>query len=506
MLEQVNALRKAEVDARAARVAAHGRGAGGGGGEAGKGLHKSSDRSPGASNNRNSGALNNRSPGGPGGRHDPARPNTGHQRRGQDREQRPGGHRQPPGGTPGGSQRPGGPGPTGRHSGGSTSGSGSGSAGGRGLLSKGDGVGSKGADSAKAERTRLREQRLADRQAADLADRTKDRDRDRNNKQTLWDDKRHERNAERERRRRDAEARAGEPGLAGRLFTTVKSKLKRGGSGDGDAAAGAAEEATAKPADSADTSGAPEEKPGTEKPDTEKPDAGFGAFKPGDRFAEFLAGLYDPDASAHSGKDADPEPELLFTEPVDMAPAGASAVREEDIPDAEIVVDALPAKGPDALPPAPEPHTERPGTYQPAARVRGGSAGRRGFARQHATDITLDEILVALANVTVDALKDHELSQASAAQLNALAQSLAAMCDELLNDHNLTKKLVNLIGALRDLVVVTAREANRLTEACEKAAKTAHIAAAVIAKEYEKDKAAMADGGLDQASAAVHHA
>ncbi|MFD6626049.1 hypothetical protein [Streptomyces diastaticus] len=199
---------------------------------------------------------------------------------------------------------------------------------------------------------------------------------------------------------------------------------------------------------------------------------------------------------------------------------------EEDIVDAVIVDDPAPPST-DGQPPGltvgqPTAYPPRPGTSRPpdppqeppmapeqspAPRTTTSSAarGRTGMAAKHRTDITLDEYLMSMANIAVNAERDQQ-EMAKAAPLVALVGGvLAHMAKDLEDDHNVDPEVADLVHEM-------ARDAGRMVKAfhqAEKASADAAQAAAQaaqdVARVYGQDQAAMDEGGVAQASAAVHH-
>ncbi|MFJ8770212.1 ATP/GTP-binding protein [Streptomyces clavifer] len=181
-------------------------------------------------------------------------------------------------------------------------------------------------------------------------------------------------------------------------------------------------------------------------------------------------------------------------------PAGS----EDDYVDAVIV-------GPAALPPAPEPHTARPGTTRPAAQEPHMSkpttpaSTQRGMAAQHRTDVTFDQYLVEIANIALAACADQERAEELAAALGKVADALRDMATDLVGDHNIDTKVTNLISDLADTAHRMKVQAERCAQTCEIAADAARRAAVGVARTYGEDMRAMDDAGLTHASSAAHH-
>nr|WP_280873677.1 hypothetical protein [Streptomyces sp. CZ24] len=199
---------------------------------------------------------------------------------------------------------------------------------------------------------------------------------------------------------------------------------------------------------------------------------------------------------------------------------------EEDIVDAVIVDDPAPPST-DGHPPGltvgqPAAHPPRPGTSRPpdppqeppmapeqspAPRTTTSSAARgsTGMAAKHRTDITLDEYLMSMAAVAVNAERDQQEMAESAPLVALVVGVLAHMAKDLEDDHNVDPEVADLVHEM-------AQDAGRMVQAfrqAEKASADAAQAAAQAAQEvarvYGQDQAAMDEGGVAQASAAVHH-
>ncbi|MFI0032335.1 hypothetical protein ACH4M8_23950 [Streptomyces albidoflavus] len=199
---------------------------------------------------------------------------------------------------------------------------------------------------------------------------------------------------------------------------------------------------------------------------------------------------------------------------------------EEDIVDAVIVDDPAPPST-DGQPRGltvgqPAAHPPRPGTSRPPdppeeppvapeqspaplTATSSVARGRTGMAAKHRTDITLDEYLVSMGNIAVNAERDHQDMAKSAPLVALVSGVLAHMAQDLEDDHNIDPELADLVNEM-------ARDAGRMVKAfrqAEKASADAAQAAAQAAQEvarvYRQDQAAMDEGGVAQASAAVHH-
>lgn len=192
---------------------------------------------------------------------------------------------------------------------------------------------------------------------------------------------------------------------------------------------------------------------------------------------------------------------------------------EEDIEDAVIIPDdpAEVTTGVKGLPPGPEPHTRRPGTSRPTSRptsTEGSSvssasvsrpSGQGNLAAQHRTDITFDEYLMEMANIAIRAASDQERAEALMEALGKVADALREMAADLVGDHNISTAVTDLITDLADAAGRMKAQAERCAEQCGFAKEAARLAAAMVARIYGQDMAAKEDAGLRFASSAAHH-
>ncbi|MCO8303598.1 ATP/GTP-binding protein [Streptomyces sp. RKCA744] len=194
---------------------------------------------------------------------------------------------------------------------------------------------------------------------------------------------------------------------------------------------------------------------------------------------------------------------------------------EDDIEDAVIVddVDGRPMSGPQpvttgvrGLPPAPEPHTERPGTTRHTAqedpvtsKANKPASGQAGMAAQHRTDITFGEYLMEVVNIALAAGLDKDRAQDLAVALGKVADALRDMAADLVGDHNIATEVVDQITDLADAAMRMKQLAERCATECEIASEAARLAAVAVGRTYGEDIQAMDEAGLTHASAAVHH-
>ncbi|MFH8886702.1 hypothetical protein [Streptomyces californicus] len=170
--------------------------------------------------------------------------------------------------------------------------------------------------------------------------------------------------------------------------------------------------------------------------------------------------------------------------------------------------------GAPGLPPAPEPHTQRPGTSRFAdtstegdsvssAHVSKPSGG--GLAAQHRTDITFGDFLMEMAATALKASSDQERAEVLAEALGKVADALREMAADLVGDHNISAEVTDLIADLADSAGRMKAQARRCAEQCGLAKEAVALVATQVARVYGKDMAAKRDAGLKHTSAAAHH-
>ncbi|MFE0457772.1 hypothetical protein ACFW1A_00745 [Kitasatospora sp. NPDC058965] len=176
---------------------------------------------------------------------------------------------------------------------------------------------------------------------------------------------------------------------------------------------------------------------------------------------------------------------------------------DEGVVDAEIVVDTgsndLPS------PSVAAPAAEEPVTPMTVRRRRRHGVTQRGIAREHRTNITFDEFLTAMANIAVNSAEDARMVKDAVEHLIKLAAELRVMSADLGGSHNIDRKVTNLLADLADYAAVTAQQSKVLAQASERAANVAMNTALSVAAVYSEDLEAMDEGGVEEASAAVHH-
>ncbi|WP_258311472.1 ATP/GTP-binding protein [Streptomyces sp. NWU49] len=513
-----------------------GTGRGSGGGNSPKGAGKGSDRSAGG---RGGASKGNESSGGPKSR--------------QNGSEGSGGGKSGTGkGSSGGSGK----------SGSGSSGSGKGGSKGNGGKTQHSPASSPGAERARgrqeraAARQAARQQRRSADQAADLADRSKNRDQDRANRQAEREERRKakaERKAARKAKREAAKA-ADDRTTFGEAMTEEAQRrwdkrhadakdTKDGEDGAEKVSPTKDKEAEGKGTDSKggeDAKGA-SEGPSSAAEDGKASDGEAGKdAKAGDgpsdssekkrrRFRRRTAGTGRAGRRDHSRRTRrtersdrpsdspfgaqDSTPTVEWPEH-DTRPPKPAAKAEDDIVDADMVPDgpAAVTTGVKGLPPAPEPHTQRPGTTRPTAQedpvaseVSRPTSGQTGMAAQHRTDITFGEYLMEIVNIAIAAALDKDRAQDLAVALGKVADALRDMATDLIGDHNISTTVTDQITDLADAADRMKQLAERCATECEIASEAARIAAMSVGRVYGEDIQAMDDAGLAHASAAAHH-
>ncbi|AEY94216.1 putative ATP/GTP-binding Gly/Ala-rich protein (plasmid) [Streptomyces hygroscopicus subsp. jinggangensis 5008] len=412
------------------------------------------------------------------------------------------------------------------------------------------GDGGRTQNSPAAARQAARHQRRNANQAANLADRSKDRDQDRANRQAEREERRAakaERKAARKAKREAAKAAEDRTTLgeavaeeAQRRWDKRRAAEKDKAASDDkakDSASDKDSEATTKktPKDGPETAAdGPQDGSATKEPDDgkksgEKPSDGSkkqrrfrrrrtGAGRAGRRGRARRASRAGRAGRRGRQKDSpfgaeDSTPTVEWPgRPTRPPRTGGKG--ENDIVDADIVPDqpAAVTTGVRGLPPAPEPHTERPGTTRPTAQedsvtspVRKASSGQVGLAAKHRTDITFDEYLVAMTNIAFNAGADMKRAQELAVALRKVAVALRSMATDLVNDHNIDTEVTELVADIADAAELMQRQAQRTADQCGEAFQAARLVAAAVGRTYGEDIQAMDDAGLAHASAAAHH-
>ncbi|MEW2078778.1 ATP/GTP-binding protein [Streptomyces sp. NPDC013433] len=408
------------------------------------------------------------------------------------------------------------------------------------------------APSPRAERARGRQERAAARQAArqqrrsadqaaNLADRSKDRDQDRANRQAEREERRRakaERKAARKAKREAAKTTDDRTTIGEAMAEETQRRWDKRHADAKDAKDG--EDGTEKvsPTKDKDKEKEAEGKGTDSKDDEDAKDASAGPsgssnsnsekqhrwFRRGHTAGTGGAGRRDrsrrtrrtarsdrPSDSPFGAEDSTPTVEWPKHPTRPPRTAGKS---EDDIVDAYIVPDgpAAVTTGVKGLPPAPEKHTQRPGTTRPTAQedpvaseVSRPTSGQADMAAKHRTDITFGEYLVEIVNIAIAAARDKDRAQDLAIALGKVADALRDMAADLVGDHNIATEVVDQITDLADAATRMKQLAERCATECEIASEAARIAARSVGRVYGEDIEAMDDAGLAHASAAAHH-
>lgn len=186
---------------------------------------------------------------------------------------------------------------------------------------------------------------------------------------------------------------------------------------------------------------------------------------------------------------------------------------------------ALPAKGPAALPAAPEPQFARPGTtrppFMPPTPNRPATAEEtsamtspvpavRSHApvmdSQHATEITVDDAVDAGIKLKNDGFKTNEQSGKLAQRARRLRDTLRTFAEHLAVQNNVIgPRFSGAMDALGESMDVLARMADEMERESLFAAEKAEGAANRIEDAYRPISQATADAGLSTPSAPAHN-
>ncbi|MFD9592028.1 hypothetical protein ACFWA9_04625 [Kitasatospora sp. NPDC059973] len=227
--------------------------------------------------------------------------------------------------------------------------------------------------------------------------------------------------------------------------------------------------------------------------------------------------------------------------------AGASRNRPPEHPAEQ----GLPATGPAALGPAPVKHTQRPGTRRPrpmppapkpspaeAAPVAAGAPDQQaaaavaasvpaqsgpnrrsssvslpatsgavhGMSAEHATEITIDDVLDDLSRLTQEGFAAHDTCVALAERARRIRYDLEELAAELRTTHNVIGNLTSTaMSRLAESMDLLARKADEMKVSSLEAAEQAESADQAMADHYKPIQLATADAGLRTPSARVHN-
>lgn len=183
--------------------------------------------------------------------------------------------------------------------------------------------------------------------------------------------------------------------------------------------------------------------------------------------------------------------------------------------------------GPRALPPAPTPHTQRPGTTRPTPAPAPPSPAAPskekprmattpvplrpravpGMHAQHETDITLDDALDLLEELTADAFTAHDQGAVLAERARSLRNRLEQLAHDLAVHHNVIGQRTSAAMAhLAEAMDLLARKAEEMSVQSLQAAEATEAADTALGDAYRPITQATADAGLTVPSAAPHNA
>jgi hypothetical protein len=176
---------------------------------------------------------------------------------------------------------------------------------------------------------------------------------------------------------------------------------------------------------------------------------------------------------------------------------------------------ALPRTGPAALPRVPQrPAGQRPGTtrrkeaipmepVQPAAATL---TTPGGMAARHATEVTVDDVLAALAALTTQGMETHDDSAELAQAARRLLAELEAMAADLAEHHNVTgTRTTTALQQLVETVTHLMAEAEQMARAALDAAELAEAEEAAMGRDYRPMADETTDAGLATPSARLHN-
>ncbi|MGW5568214.1 hypothetical protein ACWEWD_33015 [Streptomyces tendae] len=184
---------------------------------------------------------------------------------------------------------------------------------------------------------------------------------------------------------------------------------------------------------------------------------------------------------------------------------------------------ALPTQGAPALPRAPQrPAGPRPGTTRrkdpipmPASSRPAGTVpapvtasvpAPGGLAAQHATDITLDDVLKALNVLTTEGMETYDDCADLARKARQLLEELETMAADLAADHNVVgHRTMAALAVLMESVAQLAVQSERMARAALTAAELAEAEETALARDYRPTQAATIDAGLTAPSARLHN-
>ncbi|MFE4604799.1 hypothetical protein ACFRKE_28525, partial [Kitasatospora indigofera] len=175
-----------------------------------------------------------------------------------------------------------------------------------------------------------------------------------------------------------------------------------------------------------------------------------------------------------------------------------------------------------AVGPAPTPHTQRPGTSapdrkepssmtssSPAVHSGGGrpaAAAVAGMSSEHATEVTLDDALETLEQLTVESFAAHEVCTRLAEEARRIRAALEELAADLRTRHNLIGRITAAaMDRLAEAMELVARKADEMKVTSLNAAELSEVAEQAMFDAYRPITQATADAGLAVPSARIHN-
>lgn len=168
--------------------------------------------------------------------------------------------------------------------------------------------------------------------------------------------------------------------------------------------------------------------------------------------------------------------------------------------------------GPRALPRAPQrPAGQRPGTTrkEPAPMTTAPAttaATPGGMSPQHATEVTLEDVLLALEGLLQDGMDTHDECHELTTKARRLLAALEAMAADLATAHNVTgPRTTAALHDLTEAVAHLAAEADRMAKVALEAAEVAEAEEMAMHRDHRMLADATADAGLTTPSTRTHN-
>ncbi|UXY40516.1 hypothetical protein [Streptomyces albidocamelliae] len=129
-----------------------------------------------------------------------------------------------------------------------------------------------------------------------------------------------------------------------------------------------------------------------------------------------------------------------------------------------------------------------------------------GMAARHATDITLDQALKTLTELTTSGMETHDDCTVLSLQARRLLGDLETMAHDLAHTHNVRgQRTTRAVTVLMEQVGQLIKAADQMARDALEAAELAEAEEADMARDYRPTQAANADAGLAAPSARIHN-